>query len=45
MRHRAALALVHIEPIAFTEYAAEDASIEILGDDDVIDGNDKRSSD
>ena len=41
MRHRAALALADVETVAFAEYAAEHLLVKILGDDKVIDRDDK----
>ncbi len=41
MRHRAALALAHVEPVAFAEHAAKDLGVKILGNDEVVDGDNK----
>ena len=41
MGHRATLALADVEPVAFAEHAAKDPRVKILGNDEVVDGDDK----
>src|SRR5258706_16025939 len=41
MRHRAALALAHVQAVPLAEYAAKDAAVKLFGDDDIIHWNDE----
>ncbi len=41
MRHRAALALAHVQAVALGDYAAENADIKFFSNDHIVDRNDK----
>ena len=41
MRHGAAFALAHVQPVAFGDDPAENADVKFFGNDKVVDRNDK----
>jgi hypothetical protein len=41
MRHSAALAMAHVETVAFAENSVKDAHVKLLGGDEIIDRNDE----
>src|SRR5258707_15080729 len=41
MRHRAALALAHVQAVALAEYAGKDAAVKLFGDGGIIHWNDE----